>query len=94
MARFRRGKKHRSGKKKLPLTIAVPAAVQAYKIWKVRDNMDYVAYEALGIHYSTHKMDYGKAVEIVTPYVAGVLLHKFVGPTINRYIPKWCPVNF
>jgi hypothetical protein len=42
-----------------------------------------------GSHFSGDK-----AKQIAVPIIVGVLAHITLGRFVNRYVPKWSPVNF
>ena len=95
MARRRSKKGRRSGSHKVPLTIAIPLLIHAVPTVKhvLKNEMDIAAFEGMAIGPGG-KFDMNKATMIAVPYVAGILAHKMLGRQINRYIPKWSPVNF
>ncbi len=81
--------------KKLPLSIAVPVGIpviNAVKSVMGGGEMKDVAWHMFGMGSSG--MNWDKAMEIGAPIVVGLIAHKTIGKLINRYVPKWSPVNF
>jgi hypothetical protein len=77
------------------MTIAIPMLIHAVPTVKavLANQMDIAAYEGMAIG-AGGKFDMTKAAQIATPYVAGIVAHKLIGKSVNRYVPKWLPVNF
>jgi hypothetical protein len=77
------------------MTIAIPLIIHAMPTVKalVENKMDIAAYEGMAIG-AGGRFDTNKAMMIATPYVAGIVAHKLIGKSVNRYVPKWMPVNF
>lgn len=87
-------KRHYHGKKKMPVTILMPALLHLYPTAKdlVEGKMDTAAYDGLAIG-AGGKFDSNKAIGIAAPYIIGYLAHVTIGKKMNRYVPKWSPVN-
>lgn len=94
MAR-RRSKKSRGGRsKKMPLAIVVPMAIPVVEAGKalMAGQYDSARYIMTGVD-GMGRFNVGRMVETYAPVVAGVVVHKFAGRFVNRYIPKWLPVS-
>ena len=95
MAKYKK-KHHRSGSKKIPLAVVVPLALPVIAAGRVAiagGNGNDVIYQLMGIGQSGghSAVNTEKALSIGVPIVAGVLVHKFIGKHVNRYIPKSIP---
>lgn len=95
MAKRRYGKRRGGSRsKKLPLSIVIPMAVPAIQAGKhlMAGQMPEAAYVMTGIDING-QFHAGRLVQTYAPMVGGVLVHKFAGRFVNRYIPKWLPVS-
>lgn len=93
MARRYRKKCGGSRSKKLPLAIVIPAAIPMYNAGRaaLSGDMNAVLWHSMG--YGTGGFNGQQVMKIAAPIVGGVVLHKFAGRFVNRYIPKWLPVS-
>jgi hypothetical protein len=83
-----------SRSKKLPLAVAVPLAIPIIAAGRAAlsgGSADDITYKLMG--FNAGGVDMAKVAQIGVPIVGGVLVHKFVGRAVNRYIPKWLPVS-
>jgi len=94
----RRRKKGRHGKKKIPLAIVVPALYPVIPAVKsamagnfARAGLD-LRWDYLGVN-DQGQFSPTKLVQNMTPIVVGILVHKYVGPYINKRLPKSIPVG-
>jgi len=92
-------KKHKSaGKKKLPMAIILPAAAPAmgtvgsFVAGDYKAGMNGLMYGYAGIT-ADGKLDSGQIVRTYVPVAVGILVHKFAGRYVNRYLPKWVPIQ-
>jgi len=87
-------KSRRSGKSKIPLAIAVPMAVPAIEAGRhlMAGQMTEAQYVFTGVDING-KIHANRVAQTYAPMVVGVLVHKFAGRYVNRYIPKWLPVG-
>jgi len=88
-----------SGNKKIPLTILAPAAYPAVDAVKaamdgdVSQGLKILVWRYGGVDDNGFKVQ--RVVQTYGPVLAGVIVHKAANRVgLNRYIPKWMPVNF
>jgi len=85
----------RSKKTKLPLTVALPLAVDgAFLYSQVKDGkfseaeQKYTTFYFTGINQTTGQVDVGRLMLTYGKYVAGGLIHKYVGKRVNGYLDR------
>lgn len=101
MARRRYKKSHRSGTKKVPLAVVLPAAFSAYNYvlepvlhGDMGRAQRQAAYYMGGMQADGSGFQMDGPLKFYGPIVIGVLAHKFIGSRVNRYIPKSIPLGF
>lgn len=101
MAKRRYKKARRSGKKKLPLAVAGGVALPMYNyIGEPILHGDTARAMRQANYYAFGRQEDGSGFQLAGPMmfygpmILGVAAHKLVGKHVNRYLPKWLPVNF
>jgi len=98
MAKRRYGKKRRGSRsKKVPMAIMVPLAGQAMSSYMASSNpahkLNNFALKTTGYDFVNGNFNAGAAMPFWGAMVAGIVVHRVAGRTVNRYIPKWIPVS-
>lgn len=94
---MRKKKQRSAGRKKLPVSIALPVAAPVVETGQMvakkgADSGNDIVYIWTGFD-GQRKFHWDRAVKTYAPMVGGIVVHKTVGRYVNKYLPKWLPIN-